>query len=235
MLSIFKRIGFCLKVTWQLGTVFVQMLRGAWRLGKLPRPVVTIFGGHLLPHNSTYAQLAHQLAHRLIQENISVITGGGPGIMRAAGCGATHQIREGITARSIGITVEGLGEKMAQECAQEYFIMPEFFARKWLMINYSVAFAVFPGGFGTLDEFAEVITLIHTKKLPGVPVVLFGKDYWKHFIEWMHKSALHEGLITNDDINLIHVTDDIDEALLLLKERCQTCNMPVEKLKKRDE
>lgn len=233
MFALFKRLGFCLKVAWQLSRVFIQMIRGAWKLGKLPKPIVTICGGHLLTQDSPYARLAHQLAHKLIQENISVITGGGPGIMRAASCGATHQIRDKITARSIGISVEGLKEEDSSECTQEYFVMREFFARKWLMINYSVAFAIFPGGFGTLDEFAEVVTLIQTKKLPGVPVVFIGKDYWKHLFEWMHKSALKEGLITKEDINLIHLTDDIDEALILLKERCQMCNVPVEKLKEK--
>lgn len=207
------------------------MIRGAWKLGKLPKPIVTIFGGSRLPQESVYARQAHELAHKLIRCNISVITGGGPGIMRAASCGANHEIRDKVIARSIGISVEGLGEESSQECTQEYFVMREFYSRKWLMINYSTAFAVFPGGFGTLDEVAGVVTLIQTKKMPGYPVVLIGAEYWKHVIEWMHKSALPSGLISQDDINLICVTDDIDEAVLLLKERTIVCNLPVEKLK----
>lgn len=230
----FKRIGFCFKVFWQLTGGMAQIMWGAWRISRLPRPIVTIFGGARLEQESLYARQAHELAHELIKQNISIITGGGPGIMRAASCGATHEIRENIQARSIGIAVEGLSEEPAQECAQEYLIMNQFFARKWLMINYSVAFAVFPGGFGTVDELAEVVTLIQTKKLPGVPVVLIGTQYWKLFMDWLHSSALKEGLITQDDINLIRVTDNLEEALFLLKERCEVCNIPVEKLKKKD-
>lgn len=234
MKNILSRVGFCTKVWWQATKGSAQLVYGAWRLSRLIRPIVTVFGGARLKQDSPYAQQAHELAHKLIKQDISVITGGGPGIMRAASCGASHEIREYLRARSIGITVEGLkGEESSQECAQEYLVMSHFWARKWLMINYSVAFAIFPGGFGTVDELAQVVTLIQTKKLPGVPVVLIGTEYWQLFMDWMHNSALKEGLISQDDINLIRVTDDVDHALTLLKERCDVCNIPVEKLQQK--
>lgn len=230
---IFRRIWFSIKVFWQVFRAAAQMICGAWRMSRLPRPIVTIFGGHLIKANSAYARQAHVLAHKLIAQDISVITGGGPGIMEAASCGATHELQKHMQARSIGIVIEGLSEKQAQACVQDYFVMTNLYARKWLMTEYSVAFAVFPGGFGTLNELAEVVTLIQIKRLPGVPVVLIDKTYWKTFMAWLHETALQEGLISQDDMQLIRVTDDLDEALTLLKERCERCNIPVEKLKEK--
>ncbi len=230
---IFKRICFFIKVFWQVLKAAIQMMWGAWKLSRLPRPIVTVFGGHQVKANSPYARQAHNLAHKLIEENISVITGGGPGIMEAASCGATYEMQKHIQARSIGITIEGLSAEAAQACAQDYFVMSNLYARKWLMIEYSVAFAVFPGGFGTLNEMAEVLTLIQIKQLPGVPVVLIDKAYWKLFMEWIHSTAKQEGLISQEEVNLIRVTDDLDEAVMILKERCEICNIPVEKLKEK--
>lgn len=232
-MNIFRRIWFFVKVFWQTSKAAVQMMWGAWRLSRLPRPIVTVFGGHRTQANSPYAHQAHVLAHKLIEQDISVITGGGPGIMEAASCGATYDMQKHIQARSIGITVEGISEKRAQACAQDYFVMSNLYARKWLMIEYSVAFAVFPGGFGTLNEFSEVVTLIQIKQLPGVPVILIDKTYWKPFLDWLHMSALQQGLIKKDEINLIRATDNLDEAVMLLKERCEVCNIPVEKLKEK--
>lgn len=99
--------------------------------------------------------------------------------------------------------------------------MDNFGARKWLLINYSRAFAVFPGGYGTLNELMEVLTLIQTKKKKKVPVVLIGKEYWKPFIDWVHESALKNGLISQDDIALFMITDDVHEAFTILKNHCK--------------
>jgi len=227
-----KRFGLLFKVFLGLLKGSFQLLYGAWKIGRLEAPMVTIFGGSRLTQDDPYTKKAHELGHMLVRENISVITGGGPGVMRAASCGATHEIQEKLRARSIGISVEGLGEKQAIDCAQEYIVLDYFFARKWLMINYSVAFAILPGGFGTLDELAQVVTLIQTKKLPGVPVVLIGKEFWDPLIVWLQETVLTNGLITQDDLNLIQVTDDLQEAVRLLKERCDVCSIPVHKLGK---
>jgi uncharacterized protein (TIGR00730 family) len=200
-----------------------QLMRGIWRIGHLQGPIVSIFGGSRLQMKSPYAETAHDLASLLIQHDISVITGGGPGIMEAANCGATHAETEKTTARSIGITVKGLEQEAFNMCAQEKIIVDYFFVRKWLMIEYSVAFAFFPGGFGTLDEFGEVVTLMQTKKLAGVPVVLIGKSFWGPYMQWLHDYPLKEGLIVKKDLDLIKVVDNVDEALQLLKEHCDIC------------
>ncbi len=198
-------------------------MRGIWKIGHLPGPVVTIFGGSRLQMKSPYAAEAHELAGLLIQHNISIITGGGPGIMEAANCGATHAETKKTTARSIGITVKGLEQEMFNMCAQEKMLVDYFFVRKWLMIQYADAFVFFPGGFGTLDEFGEAITLIQTKKIAGVPIILFGKDFWDPFVHWLRNSLLPQGLILKEDLENIKVTDDIDEAFELLKVHCQAC------------
>lgn len=214
-LSVYKRI---IKTTFQL-------MYGIWKIGHLPGPVVSIFGGSRIKTKTPYAEKAYKLANLLIQHDISVITGGGPGVMEAANCGALHAFETKKTqARSIGITVKGLDEETFNICAQEKILVDYFFVRKWLLIQYSVAFAFFPGGFGTLDEFGEVVTLMATKKLAGVPIVLVGQKYWEPYMNWLREYPLKEGLILQKDLDMIQVTDDVDEALRLLKEHCDVCN-----------
>jgi len=216
----------CLETWSKLPTVFFQMLYGSWKMSRLPQPIITIFGGARISQDSEYARQAKELARKLILSDISIITGGGPGIMQAASCGATESIREKIQARSIGISVAGLlDEPTMKECAQEFLILNEFYARKWLMITFAIGFAIFPGGFGTLDEFAQVITLMQTKKLPGIPVVLIGTHYWNPFVDWLKNSVLQEGLISQNDLSLLRVTDDLDYAFEILKERCEACKI----------
>ncbi|MEX0939933.1 MAG: TIGR00730 family Rossman fold protein [Candidatus Babeliales bacterium] len=207
----------------------IQLTYGVWKISHLPAPIVTIFGGARLKQTDFFAQKAHELSHRLVQANISVISGGGTGIMEAVNCGAIFKKTEKMKMRTLGITVKGL--EPLNVCAKNFITLDHFFARKWLMINYSVAFAVFPGGFGTLDEFAEVITLLQTQKLlPGVPVILFGRDYWDPFMNWLHESALKYGLVSLEDINLIRITDDVYEAFCLLQERCELCKKCIAEL-----
>jgi uncharacterized protein (TIGR00730 family) len=201
-----------------------QLLYGVWKVSSLPEPIVTIFGGARLSQDNPIAKQAHQLSHMLARANISVISGGGPGIMEAANCGVKHEEVKKIRARTLGITVKGLGKnEPVNICAKNYIVMDYFFSRKYLMINYSIAFVVFPGGFGTLDEFAEVITLMQTKKLPGIPVVLIGKEYWKLFMEWIEQSALKNGLIVKEDLSLFRITDDLQEAFAWLQDQCEIC------------
>ncbi len=218
-----KNIFFYLILYKNLLKSSLQMMQGIWKIGHLSGPVVTIFGGSHLQMKSPYAREAHDLASLLIQHNISVITGGGPGIMEAANCGATHAETQKTTARSIGITVLGLEQELFNICAQEKILVDYFFARKWLMIQYSDAFVFFPGGFGTLDEFGETITLIQTKKIAGVPIIFFGKDFWEPFTRWLELSILPQGLIAKGDLGHIKVTDNVDEAFKLLKMHCDIC------------
>jgi len=200
-----------------------QLMHGIWKINSMAGPIVTIFGGARW-HKSPYQQQAHDLASLLINHNISVITGGGPGIMEAANCGAAEAIKKtNSKAKSIGITVKGLEREVLNTCAREQLSVDTFLVRKWLMVEYSVAFAVFPGGFGTIDELGEVLTLMQTKKLAGVPVVLFGSLYWQPFLDWVQGTLLKNNIVSQSDVELFKVTDSIEEALILLKERCDIC------------
>lgn len=205
-MRIIQRLFFCCKAMVSLLRTMNQLLYGMWRIGKLNPPFISIFGGARLLQSDYYAQKAHELAQQLVNANISVLTGGGPGIMEAANCGAIYANRG--TGRSIGIGVRDLAE--AQNiCVQEFILLNEFWARKWLLTRYSSAFIVFPGGFGTLDELGEVLTLIQTNKLAQVPIVLVGTEYWKPFMSWCIDEALHHGLVKQREIDLFLVTDSI--------------------------
>jgi uncharacterized protein (TIGR00730 family) len=213
----FRRAGMCCHEFWGLFKVFWQLLYGIWRLSRLHQPIVSVFGGARLTGEDPYFKKAHILSERFVDHDISVVTGGGPGVMEAAGCGAVHHKK--TKARSIGIAVKDLGEGK-NPCVQEYFELDYFFARKWLLINYSIAFIVFPGGYGTLDELAEVLTLSQTKKLKQVPIVLIGVEYWAPFMSWIKQEALKHNLVSYQDLELFTITDDLDEAFRLVHGHC---------------
>lgn len=197
---------------------YFRLIRGVWKLSKLRHPVVSIFGGTKLSQEHPYALDAHKLSAMLLVHGISVITGGGPGIMQAANCSGLDQDPD-LRGKSIGIGVEGLDEEHINTCMDELIITRYFFARKWLLTHFADAFAVFPGGFGTLDELSEVLTQMQTGKLERVPVVLINKAYWKPFMEWV-ATAEKEGLLSKKDAELIFVTDDIKEAFNHLYKHC---------------
>lgn len=156
---IIKRIKVCCSLAGTLFRVFFQLLYGAWRISKLSDPMVSIFGGTHLKDTDFYFKKAHSLGEQLVAHDISVVTGGGPGLMQAVSCAVYESHGK---SKSIGIGVRDLKEQR-NPCVQEYFELDQFFARKWLLTRYSMAFIVFPGGFGTVDELAEVLTLIQTK------------------------------------------------------------------------
>lgn len=212
-----KRIRICCKEFFSFMKVVFQVISGAWKLSYLSKPRVTIFGGARLEEKTEFAQKAFYLAEKFVQHGVSVLTGGGGGVMRAANCGAISKKKGNV--KSVGIGVSELGEGK-NPCVQQYFELQYFFARKWLLTRYSNAFVIFPGGFGTMDELAEVLTLIQTKKLPRNPVVLVGKEYWRDFMEWINCSALQHGLIRKEDLQLFKLTDDIDEAFDIIQNEC---------------
>ncbi|MEX0672360.1 MAG: LOG family protein, partial [Candidatus Babeliales bacterium] len=111
-------------------------------------------------------------------------------------------------------------------CVQKFFIMRNFPARIWLLTRYSMAYVVMPGGFGTLDELAEVATLIQTKRIENRPIVLIGKEYWLPFFDWVMKSALPKGLVSKEDVRLLELTDDLNEAVCLIRGRCELLISP---------
>lgn len=215
---IFQRLYMCSALAYRFFRVFLHIIYGVWRVSKLPQPIISIFGSAKMPQADKYAKEANQIAAWLVEQNISVLTGGGPGIMEAANCGAIHRKEKG-EIKSIGIGVRGLNEPK-NICVEEYFELDYFFARKWLLTQYSSGFIVFPGGFGTLDELSEVLTLIQTRQMKKVPIVLVGKDYWHPFMQWITQEAFPRGLIKAEHLNLFSVTDDPYKAFCFVRGEC---------------
>jgi uncharacterized protein (TIGR00730 family) len=216
---IFQRIRMCCSLAWHFFRVFLQIIYGAWKVSKLPHPIISIFGSSKTQQSDRYAHEANKVAALLVEQGISVLTGGGPGIMEAANCGAVLKGGDKTKITSIGISVRGLEDK--NPCVQEFFEMDYFFARKWLLTQYSSGFVVFPGGFGTLDEFSEVLTLIQTKNLKKIPIVLIGKEYWQPFLDWVSNEMLEHNLITPEHIKLFSITDDPYKAFCFVRGECE--------------
>jgi len=215
----FRRLGLCLGVLWKMTKVSWQVVYGVWRLSKIKGPFVSVFGGSRLSQQSPYATQANELAQQLVDEDISVITGGGAGVMHAVNCGAVESSKDGGEGKSIGIGVRDLNEK-TNPCVQEYFELDYFFARKWLLTRYSKAFIVFPGGFGTMDEIAELLNLMNTKKMPKLPIILIGTKFWKPFIEWVKLSVENE-LIPKENEKIFTVTDDMHKVFCIARDECK--------------
>ena len=216
---ILHRIGVCCLLAWRFLRVFLQIIYGVWRISKLTQPTVSIFGSARLTQTDKYAREANQIAALLVESGISVLTGGGPGIMEAANCGSLLPKKRG-SLKSIGIGVRGLNEPK-NVCVEEYFELDYFFARKWLLTQYSTGFIIFPGGFGMLDELSEVLTLIQTKQMKKVPIVLIGKDYWRPFMQWITDQALVRGLVKPEQVKLFSITDDPYKAFCFVQGECE--------------
>lgn len=215
-----KRLKALIILFFHMIRVFFQLLCGFWRVSTLEQPIVSIFGSARLAEDQIYFKQAHELGQRFVAHNISVLTGGGPGIMEAVTCGAIEQNGSPGKGRSIGIGVKGLDEKRSL-CVQEYFELDNLFARKWLLTQYSSAFIVFPGGFGTLDELTDVLTLIQLKQLKRVPIVLIGTEFWAPFMQWVTHEALVHKLVDEKDIALFTVTDNMEQAFCVVRDRCE--------------
>jgi len=217
-MKLIKRFMECVSLGYHFFWVFVHLIYGVWRVSKLSQPIVSIFGSALITQTDKYSKEANQIAAWLVESGISVLTGGGPGIMEAANCGAVRSVKKG-EVHSIGIGVRGLNEPK-NVCVEEYFELDYFFARKWLLTQYALGFIVFPGGFGTIDELSEVLTLIQTHQMKKVPIVLIGKDYWHPFMQWITEQALPHGLIKPEHIKLFSVTDDPYKAFCFVRGEC---------------
>lgn len=225
-MKFFTRLSWCWRAGWRWMRAFLQMLRGAWKISKLELPIVTIFGGARFLQNDRFAMQANQLAQMFIEHDVSVLTGGGSGIMEAANCGAFIRPNGKRKALSIGINVQGLEQR--NPCVSEYFELHYFFARKYLLTHFSMGFVVFPGGFGTLEELSEVLTQIKNNKMPRLPIVLIGVEYWRPFMDWLNKEVLKHGAISSTDLELFVVTDDLNRAFSLV---CATCQLASEQTK----
>jgi uncharacterized protein (TIGR00730 family) len=186
--------------------VMRDFLRG-FRTLHFVGPCVTVFGSARIKQGDPHYELTRKMGAAIARLGFTVITGGGPGIMEAANRGAKE-----AGGRSVGCTIELPSEQPTNIYLDRCVRMHYFFARKTLLVKYSYAFVVMPGGAGTLDELFEALTLIQTGKIKNFPIVIMGTDYWKellHFIETMAQ----RGMIANKDLSLIYATDSVDEAM----------------------
>lgn len=174
-------------------------------------PCVTVFGSARFDENHHYYQTTVQLAARISDLGFTIMTGGGPGIMEAANKGAFEN-----NGRSIGCNILLPHEQKENPYLHKWVTFRYFFVRKVLLLKYSYAFVVMPGGMGTMDEMFEAITLIQTGKIKNFPVILFGKEYWKNLIELMD-DFVKQGTISAKDMDLLLVTDSIDETIAHLR------------------
>jgi uncharacterized protein (TIGR00730 family) len=203
--------------SWRIFRIMSEFVDGFEFLSKLER-TVTIFGSARLPEDNPYYQKATDLARRLAQENFTIVTGGGPGIMEAANRGAVEG--EGL---SVGLNIELPLEQEFNPYVKQGMGFHFFFSRKFMLDYSALAYVYFPGGYGTLDELFTVLTLIQTGKADRVvPVVLIGKAFWQPLCDWMlAELADNLKLIAREDLAIWHLTDDLDEAMEII---CKACD-----------
>ena len=176
-------------------------------------PAVTIFGSARTKPNDIYYRAAVDIAKGLAKHNLAVITGGGPGIMEASNKGAVQ-----AGGKSVGLNIELPHEQSGNRYANIPIHFHYFFARKVCFVKYSLGFVYMPGGFGTLDELFEVLTLVQTQRIPQFPLILFGTEHWKGLLSWIKARLEKDKLISPGDLDLVKVTDDVDEVVQIIRD-----------------
>lgn len=192
---------------WRVMRIQAEFVEGFGMLAEMPR-AATVFGSARTEVGSAEYELGRELGARLAGAGFAVITGGGPGAMEAANRGCSE-----AGGLSVGLGIELPFEQGLNHWVDQGINFRYFFTRKTMFVKYSQAFVCLPGGFGTLDELFEALVLVQTKKVTKFPVVLLGKDYWGGLHDWIAKTMVSEGKINKKDLDLLHLTDDIDDAV----------------------
>ncbi len=200
-----------IKDSWRLFHIIAEFVEGFEALAECP-PAVSIFGSARAKPDDEVYKKAEQIATRLAESGFAVITGGGPGVMEAANKGASL-----AGGKSIGLNIQLPLEQEPNPYSNLSLSFRYFFVRKVMFVKYAVAYIILPGGFGTLDELFESVTLIQTNKIKPFPVILVGSEYWKGLLDWVKGTLLKQGKISQDDLDILHVIDEPDEIVKLLK------------------
>lgn len=202
-----------MKDSWMVFKVMAEFVDGYEKLAKIG-PCVSIFGSARLKPESKYYEMAVEIAEKITKIGFGIITGGGPGIMEAGNKGAFN-----AQGKSIGLNIDLPFEQHFNPYINRSYSMnfDYFFVRKVMFIKYSQGFIVMPGGFGTLDELTEALTLIQTNKIGKFPIVLVGSEFWSGLLDWFKETLLKEKMINPDDLNLYRVVDTADEAVAHIK------------------
>ena len=202
-----NKITFIKEDPWRIFRIMAEFVDSFETLSQVG-PGVTVFGSARVRPEDRYYQSTVELTRALAKNNLAIITGGGPGLMEAANKGAAL-----AKGKSVGLNIELPHEQRGNRYANIPMHFHYFFARKVCFVKYSIAFIFIPGGFGTLDEFFEVITLVQTRRIPEFPLILFGSKYWRGLIHWMKEHLEETKYISPEDLDLFKVTDDPQEAV----------------------
>jgi uncharacterized protein (TIGR00730 family) len=198
--------------SWRLFKIMSEFVDGFDALSEVKLPGVSIFGSARTSPDDKYYKITEEVSARLAEAGYAIITGGGPGIMEAANKGA-----DSVDGVSIGLNISLPFEQEPNPFANLPLSFKYFFVRKVMFLKYAMAFIGMPGGFGTLDELFEALTLIQTRRIKSFPVILVGKDYWGGMVDWIKESLLKSGNVANEDLLIFDVLDDPDEIVNVIK------------------
>ena len=204
---------------WRVFRIMSEFVEGLDELAKLGTSV-SIFGSARLTVDSKYYQMAQAVARALVHQGFTVLTGAGPGLMEAANKGATE-----AGGRSIGLNIDLPHEQKPNAYISHLISFRYFFVRKFLFVKHSTAFVIMPGGFGTMDEFFESMTLMQTLRIDRFPVYMMGGDYWQGLVEWLRDTMLVRGCIAEQDLELFKISDDPEEVSLGIRRWCDEHNV----------
>ena len=202
---------FNIRDSWRMFRIMAEFVDGFETLAEI-YPAVSVFGSaRVKPGTPAYA-MAEEVGKLLAQSGFSVITGGGPGVMEAANKGAAE-----AGGKSIGLNIQLPYEQKPNPYANVRLNFKYFFIRKVMFVKYAVAFICLPGGFGTLDEFFEALTLIQTNRIRPFPVILIDSTYWKGLLSWLDKRMCHDSMISPEDLKFFNMVDNPEEALDIVR------------------
>jgi uncharacterized protein (TIGR00730 family) len=208
--------------SWRIFRIMAEFVDSFETLSQLGL-AVTVFGSARTPPSDPYYQASVALAKGFAKHKLAVITGGGPGIMEAANRGAAE-----AKGKSVGLNIELPFEQKGNRFANIPINFHYFFSRKVCFVKYSVAFVFMPGGFGTLDEFFEVLTLVQTQRIPRYPLILFGRAYWTGLMKWMKATLEKSSLISVGDLDLVQIVDTPEEAIEIVRDYLRKVGPPDE-------
>lgn len=213
---------FKAKSSWMMFKIMSEFVEGFERMENIG-PCVSVYGSARTPEDSPYYKLGVEVSERLVDEGYGIITGGGPGIMEAGNRGAQNK-----GGASVGLNIELPHEQRPNKYIDydKSIDFNYFFARKVMFVKYAQAFVLLPGGFGTMDELFETLTLIQTQKIDRIPIILMGSEFWGGLVDWIENTMCKkEKNISEEDLKLFHLTDNIDEMIEIINDHYSKVDM----------
>jgi uncharacterized protein (TIGR00730 family) len=205
--------------TWRIFKILAEFVEGFEKLSKID-PAVTVFGSARVKECDPNYKLAMDIGRKLTGEGITVVTGGGPGIMEAANRGAFE-----AGGQSVGLNIQLPFEQKPNPYLTKSITFDYFFVRKVMLVKYANAFVILPGGFGTLDELFEAITLIQTGKILPFPTILVGREYWSGLVDWIKNRMMQSGYVNENDMGFLQLVDTPDEVISIIRQFLETSRM----------